>query len=58
LESSFQGLSLLLLLLMIGNISLIGVQVSIIKIISIKYPEQISWRDILKELELQIDLLN
>ena len=58
MESSFQGLSLLLLLLMIGNISLIGVQVSIIKIISIKYPEQISWRDILKELELQIDLLN
>ncbi|XP_018352427.1 PREDICTED: uncharacterized protein LOC108754516, partial [Trachymyrmex septentrionalis] len=46
LESSFQGLSLLLLLLILGNISLIGVRVSIIKIISIKY---ISRRDILEK---------
>ncbi|XP_018044266.1 PREDICTED: uncharacterized protein LOC108684457 [Atta colombica] len=41
LESSFQGLSLLLLLLILGNISLIGVRVSIIEIISIKYLEEI-----------------
>ncbi|XP_018394751.1 PREDICTED: uncharacterized protein LOC108773441 [Cyphomyrmex costatus] len=45
LESSFQGLSLFLLLLILGNISLIGVRVSNIEIISIKFR-----RDILEKL--------
>ncbi|KYN03370.1 Odorant receptor 22b [Cyphomyrmex costatus] len=41
LESSFQGLSLFLLLLILGNISLIGVRVSNIEIISIKFRRDI-----------------